>query len=87
MGSGRPANKLNQMWTSLRGSLWFVPGIMILVSIALALGLVEIDSRSEGDWLENYPLAFGLGADGARGMLTAIASSCLPWPRSPFRSH
>ncbi len=70
-------NKLKQMWAGLRGSLWFVPGIMILMSIALALVLVEIDSRSERDWLEDYPLAFGLGADGARGMLTAIASSML----------
>ena len=70
-------NKLNQIWASLRGSLWFVPGIMILASIALALGLVEIDSRSKPDWLDDYPLAFGLGADGARGMLTAIASSML----------
>lgn len=70
-------NKLNQMWTSLRGSLWFVPGVMIIMSIALALALVEIDSRAEEDWLEDYPLAFGLGADGARGMLTAIAGSML----------
>ena len=77
MGKLGPMNKLKQMWTGLRGSLWFVPGIMILVSIALALVLVEIDSRSEPDWLKDYPLAFGLGADGARGMLTAIASSML----------
>jgi uncharacterized membrane protein len=70
-------NKLNQMWSDLRASLWFVPGLMILISIALALALVEIDSRSEQDWLDDYPLAFGLGADGARGMLTAIASSML----------
>ena len=50
-------NKLNQMWTSLRGSLWFVPGIMIIMSIALALVLVEIDSRADDDWLEDYPRA------------------------------
>ena len=77
-------NKLNQIWASLRGSLWFVPGIMILASIALALGLVEIDSRSKPDWLDDYPLAFGLGADGARGMLTAIASSVRPSAVSPL---
>jgi uncharacterized membrane protein len=65
------------MWSDLRASLWFVPGLMILISIALALAIVEIDSRSEQDWLDDYPLAFGLGADGARGMLTAIASSML----------
>jgi uncharacterized membrane protein len=70
-------NKLSQMWTRLRASLWFVPGIMIIMSIALALALVEIDSRAGQDWLDDYPRVFGLGADGARGMLTAIASSML----------
>ncbi|HEX6124249.1 MAG TPA: DUF2254 domain-containing protein [Pyrinomonadaceae bacterium] len=70
-------NKLKQVWASLRASLWFVPGIMIFISIALALVLVEIDFRSGGVWLPDYPLVFGLGADGARGMLTAIAGSML----------
>ena len=70
-------NRLNQVLVNLRSSLWFVPGIMILGSIALALVLVEIDSRTGEKWLSNFPLAFGLGADGARGMLTAIASSML----------
>lgn len=70
-------NKLNQLWTDLRGSLWFVPGLMIAVSIALALILVRIDSGFDLNWLDDYPLVFGLGADGARGMLTAIAGSML----------
>lgn len=70
-------NKLNQFWTTLRGSLWFVPGVIIFISIALALVLVEADSRFGGGWQDDYPLVFGLGADGARGMLTAIAGSML----------
>jgi len=70
-------NKLKQVWSKLRASLWFVPGVMIIFSIALALVLIEVDSTGEVQWLENYPRLFGLGADGARGMLTAIASSML----------
>jgi uncharacterized membrane protein len=50
---------------------------MVLVSIVLAFALVAIDSRFPEDWAEDYPLAFGLGADGARGMLTTVASSML----------
>ena len=61
----------------MRASLWFVPGVMIVVSIALALGLIEVDTRVDGEWLRTYPRLFGLGADGSRGMLTAIASSML----------
>lgn len=70
-------NKIKQFGISLRASLWFVPGLMIGVSIALALLLIEIDSRVKPEWLENFPRLFGLGADGSRGMLTAIASSML----------
>lgn len=54
-----------------------MPGLMIAVSIALAVVLIEIDSRVKTEWLENFPRIFGLGADGSRGMLTAIASSML----------
>ncbi len=70
-------NKLKQILSDLRASLWFVPGVLIIVSIALALGLIEIDSTVKAEWVEDYPRLFGLGSDGARGMLTAIAGSML----------
>lgn len=70
-------NKLKQGLSGLRASLWFVPGVMIIASIALALVLIEVDSRVKAEWLAAYPRLFGLGADGSRGMLTAIAGSML----------
>lgn len=70
-------NRIKLFFINLRASLWFVPGLMIGFSIALALVLIEIDSRVKTEWLENFPRLFGLGADGSRGMLTAIASSML----------
>lgn len=70
-------NRLKQILSDLRASLWFVPGILITVSIALALVLIEVDSNIKLEWLENYPRLFGLGADGSRGMLAAIAGSML----------
>ena len=69
--------KLKQILSDLRASLWFVPGVMIIVSVALALGLIEVDSTVKAEWLADYPRLFGLGADGSRGMLTAIAGSML----------
>lgn len=70
-------NRIVELWTSLRASLWFVPGLMLLSSIVLALLLIELDTRVDREWLTSYPRLFGLGADGSRGMLTAIASSML----------
>lgn len=70
-------NNIKLFLVNLRASLWFVPGLMIAVLIGLAILLIEIDSRVKREWLENFPRFFGLGADGSRGMLTAIASSML----------
>ena len=69
--------KLRNFWFTLRASLWFVPGLMIGGSIILALILIDAESLVQREWLLNFPRLFGLGADGSRGMLTAIASSML----------
>ena len=69
--------KIRNLWYALRSSLWFVPGLMIISSIVLALILIDLESLVKREWLLNYPRLFGLGADGSRGMLTAIASSML----------
>ena len=69
--------RLRNFWFALRSSLWFVPGLMIIGSIILALLLIDAETAVDREWLLNYPRLFGLGADGARGMLTAIASSML----------
>lgn len=66
-------NKLQQIWTKLRASLWLIPGLMIAAAIALALVLIEVDSNFKIKWLEDYPRLFGMGKDGSRGMLIAIA--------------
>ena len=59
-------NKIKEIVINLRASLWFVPGWMIIFSIALALTLIEIDSSVKSKWLIDYPRLFGLGADGSR---------------------
>lgn len=69
--------KIRQLLIKLRSSLWFIPGLMIVSSMILAFFLIEIDSNIKEEWLVEYPRIFGLGADGSRGMLTAIAGSML----------
>lgn len=70
-------NKLKQFWSNVRSSLWFVPTLMVGISIILALLLIEIDGRVERSWLVEYPRIFGAGADGSRGMLSSIAGSMI----------
>ncbi|WP_080055827.1 DUF2254 domain-containing protein [Spirosoma aerolatum] len=64
-------------WQQLRESLWFLPGLLLLASFGLAYGLVEFDAHTSWQGEKRFPLLFGTGADGARGMLAAIAGSML----------
>lgn len=70
-------HKMVNFWTKLRASLWFIPGLMLISAIAMALGFIELDAWVGDQWLQRFPRVFGLGADGSRGMLVAIASSML----------
>ena len=70
-------HKLRVIWRDLNASLWFVPTLMVAAAIGLAYALVHLDLRVGRDWVRDYPLLFGAGADGARGMLTAIAGSMM----------
>lgn len=69
--------RLRQSWQLLRESLWFVPGLLVLAAFALAYGLIEFDRSTSFDGANRFPLLFGTGADGARGMLAAISGSML----------
>jgi uncharacterized membrane protein len=69
--------KLRQGWIYLKSSLWFVPGLMVAAAIGIAFALISLDEQLDQAWLNAYPRLFGAGADGSRGMLTAIASSML----------
>ncbi|GAA4024847.1 DUF2254 domain-containing protein [Hymenobacter glaciei] len=68
-------NRLRALWQNVNASLWFVPTLMVAAAIGLAFALVFLDAGMSHDWVPDYPLLFGAGSDGARGMLTAIAGS------------
>lgn len=70
-------HKLRTLWRDINASLWFVPTLMVASAMALAYGLVTLDLRIDHGWLKDYPLLFGAGASGARGVLTAIAGSMM----------
>ncbi len=70
-------NRLELLWSNLRSSFWFVPSLIFIAAIALALGLVEADSGKARPWIEQWPRVFGSGAAGARGMLSTIAGSMM----------
>jgi uncharacterized membrane protein len=62
---------------SLRDSLWLMPALLTLGAIALAAITVEVDRRLLANQRADFYLAFGGGAEGARGVLTAIGSTVI----------
>jgi uncharacterized membrane protein len=66
-------SRLIHYWQTLSGSLWFVPAVMTLLSLGLAIGIVRLD-RAISD---NAGWAYGGGPEGAREVLSAIASSMI----------
>lgn len=68
-------SRLKHHLCNLSGSFWFVPSLIVLASIVLAVGLIEVDAVRGHDWMDDWPRLFGAGAEGARGMLATIAGS------------
>jgi len=69
--------KLHYWWQAKRSSFWFVPAVIVLDAVALATLLITLDATVELHVVERWPLLFGAGADGARGLLTAVAGSMI----------
>lgn len=67
--------KLRHEWQEMRSSFWFVPALIVLDAVVLATLLITVDAAVDLHVVERWPLLFGAGASGARGLLTAVASS------------
>lgn len=70
-------NKLKWFLSSLRASVWFIPSLIVGFGSALAVALTETDFIVNGQWLGRWPRLFGVGAEGARGILSTIAGSMM----------
>ncbi|HET9846532.1 MAG TPA: DUF2254 domain-containing protein [Nitrospira sp.] len=64
------------LWDRLRSSLWLIPSLLLTGAVGLALGMLWIDHNQVGDntggdlwWL------YGGGAEGAREVLSTVASA------------
>jgi len=68
---------LTQLLTAVRSSLWFVPSLIVLFALALALGLIQLDQHVDPGLRERWPWLLGADAEGARAMLSAIATSMI----------
>ena len=77
MPQGSVIVRARRYWSGLRESFWFVPSLIVALSIVLAIVLIATDSTGPRSWMDHWPRLFGAGAEGARGMLSTIAGSMM----------
>ncbi len=65
---------LRGLWNRLRSTYWFVPALITLGSIALAAGLVALDTSYPG-LASSLGWIYSGGASGAQALLSAVAGS------------
>ncbi len=69
--------KLQHWWQEMRSSFWFVPVVIVVGAVGLAAGLITLDVTVELHVAKRWPLIFGSGASGARGLLSSVAGSMI----------
>lgn len=75
--SDRLSLKLRFWWQEARASFWFVPAMIVAGAVGVATLMVAVDASVEIPVVDRWPLLFGAGAAGSRGLLTAVASSMI----------
>ncbi len=70
--------KWRLLWERLHSSLWFVPGLILLLAVLLALLLVQLDlALTPLPFYQRWGWLLGTGAEGARVLLSTVAGSMI----------
>jgi uncharacterized membrane protein len=67
--------KLSKFWDSLHSSYWFLPSIMAIAAVGLALIMLALDRAGKTGPVEQLSWVYTGGPDGARAVLSAVAGS------------
>lgn len=71
------ATRLFSYWDRLRTSFWFLPSTMAGGAILLSFALIQLDGTVGPEWIEALGWLYSFGPEGARAILSAIASSMI----------
>ena len=69
--------RIVEIWTTITGGLWFLPTVMVLGSIFLAIGTLWLDNRFSVEWGTGLGLMYSSSIDGGRSLLSTIAGSMM----------
>ncbi|MBH1999672.1 MAG: DUF2254 domain-containing protein [Sphingomonadaceae bacterium] len=69
--------RLLRLSNDLRESYWFVPTVMAVGALLLALAMVYIDSHAGSAWMDGLAWLYAARPDGARSLLSSIGGSMI----------
>lgn len=64
-------------WEDLRASFWFLPSLMMVGAIALAMAMLNLDRALGAEWISKSGWVEMRGPEGARALLSAVANSMM----------
>ncbi len=70
-------SSLRALWLGVKASYWFIPSLLTLAALLLALGTIHLDRLWGDDWLTAFAWFEGSRPEGARAQLTVIASAMI----------
>lgn len=77
MAASFSITRVTAFWGRLNSSFWFVPAVMALSAVVLSFVLIEVDARLGVTQTDNPSALYTFGPEGARTMLSVIASSMI----------
>lgn len=70
-------SRFRRLWLHARYSFWLVPAVLVVSAVLLAAALIRADTSLAPDAFARWPRLFGAGAEGARGLLSTVATSMI----------
>jgi uncharacterized membrane protein len=77
MAASFSITRVTAFWGRLNSSFWFLPAAMALLAVTLSFVLIEVDALLDVAQGDNPSALFTFGPEGARTMLSVIASSMI----------
>ncbi len=76
--------KFGKLWNSLNSSFWFVPTLMVGLTIVFSFFTISIDQNLDPNIIGNLVWTYSLGPSGSRAVLSAIAGSMVSVATTAF---
>jgi uncharacterized membrane protein len=70
-------SRLRASWLDIKASYWFIPAILTLAAVALAILTIHLDRIWGAEWLKSFPWFEASRPEGARAQLTVVASAMI----------